>query len=304
MGANPNLSAPMAALLFIKIISTMRHLLYFVLLLASATFCQGQVTTAETVAPQKKYEFRAIAEIGFLGAFDHRIQFGKNGTYFDYVGQGGQSTLYPNTRLSLELNFGKKRKNTLILLYQPLEINTQVVLRDDIQVDDVLFPAGTNLNTQYSFPFYRLSYLGRIVKAGPFELAIGGSLQIRNAIIKFESSDGNLLKITRNVGFVPILKFRTQYHFSKSLYLELEVDGFYAPISYLNGNDNDVIGAIIDASLRQNIRLTNNARAFVNFRYLGGGAEGTSDEPSEISDGYTKNWLHFFAITGGFAYSF
>lgn len=269
--------------------------------LLATTLCWGQEATT---LPQKKYEFKAIAEAGFLGVFDHRLQFGRNGTYFDYVEQGGQDNLFFNTRFSMELNFGKKRKNTLILLYQPLEINTQVVLREDTQFDNLLFPQGTNLNTQYSFPFYRLSYLGRIVKAGPFELAIGASLQIRNVIIKFESSDGSLLKISRNVGFVPILKFRTAYHFSKSLWLELEADGFYAPISYLNGDDNNVVGAVLDASIRQNIRLMDKVHTFVSFRYIGGGSEGTSDDLTEILDGYTVNWLHFFTITGGFAYTF
>lgn len=272
-------------------------------LLFTSTLCWGQTPTS-TYIPQKKYKFTAIAELGFLGVFDHRLQFGQNGTYFDYVGQGGQSTLFPNTRFSLELNFGKKRKNTLVLLYQPLNIETQVVLQENTQFDDLLFTKGSNLNTQYSFPFYRLSYLGRIVQAGPFELAIGGSLQIRNVIVKFESSDGNLLKISRNVGFVPILKFRAEYRQSKSLSLELEADGFYAPVSYLNGDDNNVVGAILDVSIRQNVRLSDAARTFVSFRYIGGGSEGISDDLSEISDGYTVNWLHFFAITGGFAYTF
>jgi len=290
--------------MFTKNSFIMRFMLHTVLfLLFSTTLCWGQ-SNSDDGAPQKNYEFTAIAEVGFLGVFDHRIQFGQNGTYFDFVGQGGQSTLFLNTRFSLELNFGKKRKNTLSLLYQPLNIETQVVLREDIRFDDQVFTTGSSLKTQYSFPFFRLSYLGRIVQAGPFELAIGGSLQIRNAIIKFESGDGNQLKISRNVGFVPILKLRTTFRQSKSLWLELEADGFYAPISYLNGDDNNAVGAVLDASIRQNIRLNDAVRTFVSFRYIGGGSEGTSDDLSEISDGYTVNWLHFFAITGGFAYTF
>ena len=51
-------------------------------------------------------------------------------------------------------------------------------------------------------------------------------------------------------GPVPVLKFRTRYSPNKKTYSEFEADGFYAPISYLNGSDNEVVGAILDASFR------------------------------------------------------
>ena len=86
--------------------------------------------------------------------------------------------------------------------------------------------------------------------------------------------------------------------------IELDVVGFYAPIAYLNGSDSDVIGAILDASIRQHFTITDHVGAFLNFRYLGGGAEGTSTNPTEISDGFTRNWLHFYTVTAGFAYQF
>lgn len=47
-------------------------------------------------------------------------------------------------------------------------------------------------------------------------------------------------------------------------------------------------------------QLTEDYDAFLNFRYLGGGAEGTSD--SEFGDGFTKNWLHFATVSLGFTY--
>ena len=78
----------------------------------------------------------------------------------------------------------------------------------------------------------------------------------------------------------------------------------YAPISYLNGSDNDILGSILDLSLRQNFQLMEQARLFVNFRYIGGGAQGQSDDNLQITDGYTKNWLHFCTVSGGFVYEF
>ncbi len=277
-----------------------KYLLFVLLLPTSVCFSQSE-NTSDT--EERKYKVRAVAELGFLGVFDHKIQFGQNTTYFDYQKDGGQDLLFPVTRLSLELNFSEK--NTLILLYQPLKIETQVVLREDIQIDDVLFPAGSNLNLTYGFPYYRVSYLRKVkFKGNKFSLGLGASIQIRNANIKFESSDGNLLQKSSNVGIVPLLKFRAQYRWNKNMSSEVEADGLYAPISYLNGSDNEVIGSLLDISLRQNFQLMDAAKIFLNLRYIGGGAQGESDDTTQVSDGFSKNWLHFFTVSAGFVYEF
>lgn len=79
----------------------------------------------------------------------------------------------------------------------------------------------------------------------------------------------------------------------------LEVDGFYAPVSYLNGDDNEVIGSILDASGRVGVLLDHGTDAFLNLRYIGGGAEGIDDDSTGPGDGYTSNWLHFVSLSLG-----
>ncbi|MFK7798937.1 MAG: hypothetical protein AB8E82_15905 [Aureispira sp.] len=279
-----------------------KYVLLFLWLPLNVCFGQTDAASSTSNKGEKLYKIRAVAELGFLAVLDHKIQFGQNTTYFDYVRDGGQDVLLPVARLSLELDF---KRNTFILLYQPIDIQRQVVLRQDMQIDNVLFPASTNLNTTYSFPFYRVSYLGHLkFKGDRFNLALGASIQIRNATIKFESSDGSLLKVTSDIGIVPLVKLRASYRQSKFLSLELEADGMYAPISYLNGSDNDILGSILDLSLRQNFQLMEQARLFVNVRYIGGGAQGQSDDTDQVTDGYTKNWLHFGTVSGGFVYEF
>ena len=79
---------------------------------------------------------------------------------------------------------------------------------------------------------------------------------------------------------------------------------FFDLVSYLNGSDNEVVGAILDASFRSGLKLTEEVDAFLNLRYLGGGAVGTSDNTDGPSDGYVKNWLNFGTVSAGFSYSF
>lgn len=268
------------------------------LFLSSIAFAQDATSTEE----QKDcLIFRANAEIGFLAAVDHKIQFSNDGTYFDYVEDGGQDVLFPVTRLSLEL---QKNKNTFVFLYQPLRIESTVLLQEDLIVDDLTYPAGTGVNLLYSFPFYRVSYLRELLKnPGKNSFALGFTLQIRNATISFESTDGTRYRTNRDVGPVPALKVRARKQLTDRIYTELEADGIYAPVSYLNGSDNEVVGAILDASLRTGLKLIDPVDAYLNFRYLGGGAVGTS-EVDGPGDGYVRNWLHFTTFTGGFVYTF
>jgi hypothetical protein len=42
---------------------------------------------------------------------------------------------------------------------------------------------------------------------------------------------------------------------------------------------------------------------FASARYLGGGAEGTSEDDGP-GDGYVSTWLHFFTLSLGFHYRF
>ena len=251
---------------------------------------------------ESNLKFRTVAEFGFLSVLSHEIQFSKNGTNFDYVEDGGQDVLFPVTRFSAEMDIGKR--NTFILLYQPLRIETKTLLKNDVTVDNYTFQAGEGLSLLYNFPFYRASYLRELFADNPrLKLAVGLTLQIRNATISFESTDGTGYRTNRDVGIVPALKLRGQVNLTDRYFLGVEADGIYAPVSYLNGSDNEIVGAILDASIRGGARVRLGT-LFVNVRYLGGGATGTSTRDIWPGDGYVKNWLHFLIPSLGFIYSF
>lgn len=268
-----------------------------ILVAISAAFGQNMMLNN----PQRSYSLKASAEIGYLGVLSHRIQSGENGTYFNYAKDGGQNNLFPVTRFSLDLKLNSK--STLVFLYQPLCLETAEILRDDLMVDNQLFPAGTPMLFLYNFPFYRFSYLYDFAD-GDDELAIGISLQLRNATINFQSLDGELFRTQNDVGPVPIIKFRARKNYYSGFWLGTEIDGFYAPISYLNGSDTEVEGAIIDASLRAGIVLPKDSEGFLNLRYIAGGAVGNSEDERNFGDGYIKNWLQFLTVSIGFSYEF
>lgn len=244
------------------------------------------------------YTFQGGLELGFLDVISHTIQFGKNGTKFDYVNEGGQGVLFPFSRITAEIML--HNKHNFIFLIQPLEIQTIAQLRRNIVIDDLTFPENSYLNLKYGFTFYRISYLYDFNKEKDKEFAIGLSLQLRNASIIFASADGSLLRTNENVGPVPIFKVRYRRPINKGFWIGAEADGFYASGKYITGSENDFEGAILDASIRFGFELTNYLDTFFNIRYLGGGAKGTDQNDPGPGDGFSDNYFKTISISLGF----
>lgn len=247
--------------------------------------------------PDNWLSFRGGLELGLIDVLSHTIQFSRNGTEFDYVEEGGQDIFFPFARLTAELQLGSR--HTVVFLIQPLTLNTEALLTRDVTVDDLTFPANTPVKLKYGFDFWRVSYLYDFNRRTDKEVAIGISLQMRNASIRFASYDGDLFRINQGVGPVPIFKFRTRIPFNNGMWFGSEIDGFYASGKYITGSENDFLGAILDASLRLGFQMSATFDAFVNIRYLGGGSRGTVEDDPGPGDGYTENWLHTMSITLG-----
>lgn len=254
-----------------------------------------------------------VAETGFVKVLYHTIQIGASGTNFNYVTQGGQEILSPFSRVTAEL--GIADQHTVIFLYQPLELATQSRFDSDVTIDDVTFEAGQVVDILYSFPFYRVSYLYDFAADPQLELAAGLSLQLRNASIRWESTDndgtgGNNsreLAISQNLGPVPIIKLRGEYRFAgdaiPGAFIGLEADGFYASSAFINGASYAFEGSIFDVSLRAGFEPTPGLDLFLNVRGLGGGANGTRgdarDTWTESREDFTDNFLTSMSVTLG-----
>ncbi len=248
----------------------------------------------------REWAVQPSVEFGFVAPFSNSIQFGKNGTDFDYVKDGGQDNLFKYSRW--ELAFHSKKGHGFRFLYQPLDVvSTQELDRDTI-FDAVTFPGGTPMQFRYGFDYYRASYTYDVWRSDNAVVSMGGSLQLRNATLDFRSLDGEQQNSNRDIGPVPLLKIRAKWQQSPLRFWEFEADGAYAPIKYLNGDVSDVIGALLDTSVKGGFVFDRGLEAFMTLRYIGGGAEGTDDDPEDGKDGFVANWIHAGVVSLGFSF--
>jgi len=270
-------------------------------LLCSAPSAHAQtieLVRGDSSASRDDSEFgvRASVELGFLSVLSHELQLGTDGTRLDYPTDFSQSNLYLFLRVSADVDIW--RQHILTFVYQPIDIETRSSIPRDVRIDGLDYEAGTPVRARYGFPFYRFGWAFDVLEGRDEELAFGLGLQIRNASIEFESEDGERLRTRNDVGPVPLLRARGRFTLPARWFFAFDVDGFYAFIPGLNGSDNNVEGAILDASVRFGWRFVDHAEGFLSIRYIGGGAAGTGD-PTATSDGFQRNWLHFTTVSLG-----
>jgi hypothetical protein len=248
------------------------------------------VVSMPVTAFAKAPETVGTVELGYAAVMSHKIQNSKDGTKFDYVKNGGQDILFPFARADVTVRTSEKDR--FVFLYQPLELNTRTVVRSDLRVDDVTFLSGTPVDYKYSFPFYRFSWLRDTWSNETTKIALGASLQLRNARIEFTSVDGKQHRSNRNVGPVPIFKFQSRTDVGEGIWWGTDIDTIYVNVKYLNGGTSDVEGSFHDAALKLGFPVVSWLDAAFVGRYIGGGGKGTSKSAQTGSDGYTDNQIH------------
>lgn len=270
----------------------------------TAAATTAEATTAEARRPwqlnppDRWYALRLGVEVGFVGVVFHRLQFGREATYFDLRNRGGQDVLFPFFRFQAEWEV--KKRHTFSFLIQPIKLRTTETLQDDLVVDDRRFVAGTPMAFKYDFGFYRLGYAYDFFKDPEQELSLGLAVQLRNATIDYAARDGSLLSSHRNVGVVPLIKLRGRWtpRKGRGVWLGGEIDGIYVRGRIISGTRDYFEGALMDTSVRVGFHVPRAGDAYVNVRYIGGGARGAESEP-EVGDGFTDNWFHTVALSLG-----
>ena len=245
----------------------------------------------------KKWTIEPTWEIGSLAVLQNDIKLGKEGSDFDYLDDGGEDNLFAYQRF--ELNFRKNERHSFIFLYQPLNLITTQEASSELRFDNVTFPEGTPMEFRYGFDFTRTTYMYDVTKSTDKEISFGVGLQIRNATLDFRSADGTLADSNRDIGPVPLLTSRGRFGIDSQRWWGYDLAGAYAPIKYLNGDVSDVVGALLDASVRGGFSFNKGTDVFLNLRYVGGGAEGTESDPIDGKDGFVANWIQLLALSIG-----
>ncbi len=169
-------------------------------------------------------------------------------------------------------------RHSLSLLVAPLRVESKGRVGRDVRFRDTVFPAHTDLKSEYRFDSYRLTYRYDFYVGESLRIGAGFTGKIRDASISLEG--GGEKEEKANTGFVPLVNFRVQWMFIEHFSVLLDGDALFSQY----GRAEDVLLALqYHHSRRLALRM--------GYRILEGGAD--NDEV------YTFALFHYaiFGIT-------
>lgn len=222
--------------------------LFTIVLLSLLYFCSSPALA----------QLRLDLESGALFYGYNNIQVpGDNGTRFSLDDNyETASRIFYRVKLLYTLN----EKHTFAALFAPLTLVSVGNPQQDIDFTGSNFSNEDDLEVQYQFNSYRLTYRYLFPRKGDFQFGIGATAKIRDARIRLENSTTNATK--NNLGFVPLINFRVEWFAKEKLSILLQGDALASP----QGRAEDVLLAAMFYPSRT-VALK------VGYRLLEGGAD-------------------------------
>jgi hypothetical protein len=190
-----------------------------------------------------------------------------------------QSKMFFRIRAGVELG----KRHVVSLFAAPLTLTAKGQVDQEIFFFEEQFPPQASLDAVYTFNSYRATYRYDIVRSPKWNIGIGFTAKIRDAVIKVESPDKSSEKT--NVGFVPLLHFRAEYFITPHIRALLEGDALASPGG--QGRAEDVfLGLIVNAGKGCDIKA--------GYRMIEGGAD--------VEEVYNFAWLNLYTIGAVFSF--
>jgi hypothetical protein len=174
----------------------------------------------------------------------------------------------------IRLGYRWKSGHNLSVFAAPLTLKAAGTVDKELVFFEETFPANTPLNAQYTFNSYRMTYRYDFVRKPKWQVGIGFTAKIRDAVVLVEGG-GKSSKKT-NVGFVPLLNFRVLWQFHSDWGLLLEGDAAAAA----QGRAEDVLLAL-QYSLNEKVHFR------AGYRIIEGGAD--------VEEVYNFSLIHFLS---------
>lgn len=181
----------------------------------------------------------------------------------------------PSLFLRFRLGYQIAARHSLSILIAPLNVKASGQVDKEIKFFEEDFPPNIQLNAEYRFNSYRLTYRYDLLSNDKWKIGIGLTAKIRDAAISLKGDNKDSEK--KNVGIVPLIHFRVEWRFNKNFSLLLDGDALGAP----QGRAEDILLAF-------RFHLNKNISLKAGYRILEGGAD--------VEEVYNFALLHYLVF--------
>jgi len=240
------------------------------------------VSSQNLVAGSFDIEKRFTTQLEFgpvlQGRNDVQIPNNNSGTRFSLVDLVGNGP-YPSVRFYFTWRINER--HSLRLLLAPLSYTETGSFSNPVSFASQNYLPGQSVEATYKFNSWRLTYSYKFHQGQHWFWWIGFTAKIRDAKIKLEQNDVTSQKT--DLGFVPLLHIRGEYHFDDKWWMLFDLDA-------LAGGP----GRAEDGTVQLGYHFNNQWSASIGYRTVEGGAD--------VEEVYNFAWFHYFVISTNFTF--
>lgn len=269
------------------------HILRGVLLaglvaLASAAYAQNP-----NGEPWQKF---SIAIGGFTSASDSEIQVNSSatgvGVVVDLENTLNVNSRFNTVRIDTLYRYGETERHQIEFHYFESNRSGDRFLTEDLQIGDTLFPAGTQLHTEFNLNFANIDYAYAFIQDDRVRFAASGGLHVTGVGLKVESAGLAVAEDDSFTAPLPVVGLRLDVALAENWILKTAFDIFYLEYDNFKGRLSDIfLGVEWNPFKHFGFGL-----GFNNIGYL---VEGDGSDPNGMDfDGTVKFGLTGFMIYG------
>jgi hypothetical protein len=182
---------------------------------------------------------------GFFAGYNSNIKVGSQqlglGLVIDIEAALGLKVTSFNYRGKAIYRFGKTKRHALAVGYFGINRNASKILEDTLQVGDIIFDIGTELNSRFDLSIIRVIYDYSLYQDK--RVSIGASIGLFIMPVKFKVKAKNSEEqVTNFVAPFPLIGLRTDFQISKKFYLLQTAELLYLSFT-------DFRGGLLDLSI-------------------------------------------------------
>jgi hypothetical protein len=226
--------------------------LLFVLLFINSQTSFGQGDKAEPQTEldsmnqaNEAWDRLSVSFGGFLAGYNSGITIGsKNlglGLVIDIEDALGLDVSNFATRGKVIYRFGKTKKHALAAGYFGINRNANKILKDSVQLGDIIYPIGTELTSKYNLSIIRLKYDYSFYQDK--RVSLGASIGMFIMPVNFSvKAQGKEDQVTNFVAPLPLIGLRSDFQIGNKFYLRQTAELLYLSFT-------DFTGSLLDLTI-------------------------------------------------------
>jgi len=233
------------------------------------------LTGLSTAAPAATWFLDAEAAMVQASKNDVRIP-GDGGTDFSLTDDLDTDE---DVAFRVRLGWRTSLRSQVTLLYAPLKLHASGTPAFDIDFNDQLYAAGTDLAGTYQFNSYRATWAYDLAHSENFVFSLGATVKVRDAFI--ELSDGAVTTRKDDLGIVPLVHLKLDWRWGNVLGLLIEGDALAVPGA--PGRAEDAQAALV-------LRPRSRSSLRLGYRIVEGGVDVDEVYNFALIQSYTFGW--------------